>query len=82
MVSSSDLYGLLYQEREIFVVMSSGDEGKQKYLLIQSGFKSWFFVTLSCCNLQSSRFLLCLLGEIFKPVEANETARQFGLLVN
>lgn len=95
-VSSSDLYGLLYTEREIFVVMSSGDEGKQKYLLIQlfyifeitkqtsgvSGYKSWFFVTLSCCNLQSSRFLLCLLGEIFKPVEANETAMQFGLLVN
>ena len=34
-VSSSYLYGLLYTEREIFVVMSSGDEGKQKYLLIQ-----------------------------------------------
>ena len=34
-VSSSDLYGLLYTEREIFVVMSSGDEGKEKYLLIQ-----------------------------------------------
>ena len=34
-VSSSDLYGLLYTEREIFVVMSCGDEGKQKYLLIQ-----------------------------------------------
>lgn len=26
---------LLYTEREIFVVMSSGDEGKEKYLLIQ-----------------------------------------------
>ena len=47
-----------------------------------SGYKSWFFVTLSCCDLQSSRFVLCLPGEIFKPVEANETAMQFGLLVN
>ena len=39
MVSSSDLYGLLYTGREMFVIMSSGDEthdeGKQKYLLIQ-----------------------------------------------
>ena len=37
-VSSSDLYGLLYTGREMFVIMSSGDEtdeGKQKYLLIQ-----------------------------------------------
>ena len=34
-VSSSDLYGLLYTGREIFVIMSSGDEGKQRYLLIQ-----------------------------------------------
>ena len=37
-VSSSDLYGLLYTGREMFVIMSSGDEtdeGKQKYLLTQ-----------------------------------------------
>ena len=94
-VSSSDLYGLLYTEREIFVVMSSGDEGKEKYLLIQlfyfGNYKTDFgrvrlqimvFVTLSFCDLQSSRFVLCLPGEIFKPVEANETAMQFGLLVN
>ena len=91
MVSLSDLYGLLYTGREIFVmIMSSGDEGKQKYLLIQlfyfrnyeADLKSWVFVTLSCCNLQSARFPLCLLGDIFKPLEANETLLQFGLLVN
>ena len=76
--------------------MSSGDEGIKAEILVDSvvlfsklqnrlracqATNHGFFVTLCCCNLQLSRFLLCLLGEI-KPVEANETAMQFGLLVN
>lgn len=48
------LYGLLYTEREIFVVMSSGDEGKQKYLLIQlfcfRNYKTDFGRVMVFCN--------------------------------